>query len=148
MDTKRLTLATMLALVATLMFGAAPAQQTPQSSKAYRIGVLVNSSNPHPAVEALRAGMAQLGYVKGTNVIYEARYPEGKLERLPGFAAELVAVGVDVIVAFGGPPTNAARKASSTSSRSKALAPSETACPVAKIWRQAGRTSKRSKKMR
>ena len=58
--------------------------------------------------------MAQLGYIEGTNVTYELRFPEGKLDRLPGFAAEFVALGVDVIVAFGGPPTNAARKATTT----------------------------------
>ena len=103
-------------MAATLIFGAAHAQQ---GSKPYRVGILVNqgatvNGKPNPQVETLRAGMAQLGYVEGTNVIYEPRYPEGKLERLPGFAAELVAASVDVIVSYGGPPTNAARKATST----------------------------------
>lgn len=48
---------------------------------------------------------------EGTNVVYEERFPEGQLDRLPGFAAELVGKGVGVIVACGGPPTSAARKA-------------------------------------
>ena len=89
------------------------------SGKVYRVGVLVNpgpmvNGKPNPQVDALRTGMTQLGYVEGSNVVYEARYAEGQLDRLPGFAAELVAKGVDVIVAFGGPPTNAARKATTT----------------------------------
>ena len=58
--------------------------------------------------------MAKLGYVEGTDVIYEPRFPDGQLERLPGFASELVGKGVDVIATFGGPSTNAARKATTT----------------------------------
>ena len=90
-----------------------------QAGKIYRVGVLVNGSpivngNPNTQVESLRAGMTKLGYIEGTHVVYEARFPEGQLDRLPGFATELVGKGVDVIVAYGGPPTNAARKATTT----------------------------------
>jgi putative ABC transport system substrate-binding protein len=100
----------------TLTVGAA---HTQQAGKIHRVGVLVNqgaevNGKPNPQVEALRTGMAQLGYVEGTDVVFEPRYPEGQLDRLPGLAAELVAGNVDVIVAFGGPPTNAARKATTT----------------------------------
>src|SRR3954468_16195700 len=56
----------------------------------------------------------QLDYSEGTNVSFEMRPAEGQLGRLPGFAAELVSMGVDVIVSYGGPPTNAARKATTT----------------------------------
>lgn len=83
-------------------------------SKICRIGVLLNRTNPSPETESLRAGMAQLGYVEGTNVIYDIRAAEGQLDRLPGFAAELVANGVDILVTYGGPPTNSARHATST----------------------------------
>jgi putative ABC transport system substrate-binding protein len=90
-----------------------------QAGKVYRVGVLVNqgamvNGKPNVQYEALRSGLAQLGYVEGTNIVFEARFPDGQLDRLPGFAAELVAKNVDVIVAFGGPPTNAARKATTT----------------------------------
>jgi putative ABC transport system substrate-binding protein len=90
-----------------------------QAGKVYRVGVLVNGGpivdgKPNTQVETLRTGLTQLGYAEGTNVVYEARFPEGQLDRLPGFAADLVAKGVDVIVAYGGPPTNAARKATTT----------------------------------
>lgn len=79
----------------------------------YRIGVLVNRGQADE-LNSLRAGMSELGYVDGSNIVYEPRFPEGQLDRLPGFAAELVAAGVDVIVTYGGPPTNAARKATTT----------------------------------
>jgi putative ABC transport system substrate-binding protein len=81
-----------------------------QSGKVYRVGVLVNRTLTRE-FELLRTGMAKLGYVEGSNVVYEPRVPEGRLDRLPGFAAELVSSDVDVIVTFGGPPTNAARRA-------------------------------------
>jgi putative ABC transport system substrate-binding protein len=80
----------------------------------FRIGVLLNRRNPSPETESLRTGLAQLGYVEGTNVVYEIRAAEGQLDRLPGFAADLVSKGVDVIVSYGGPPTNAARNATTT----------------------------------
>jgi putative ABC transport system substrate-binding protein len=80
-----------------------------QAGKIYRVGVLLNRRSPGPETETLRSGLTQLGYVEGTNVVYEVRAAEGQLDRLPGFAAELVSKGVDVIVSYGGPPTNAAR---------------------------------------
>ena len=99
-----------------LTWGVAHAQQT---GKVYRVGVLVNqgatvAGKPNPQIESLRQGMKQLGYVEGANVVYEMRFPEGQPERLAGFAAELAAMGVDVIVSYGGPPTNAARNATTT----------------------------------
>ena len=65
---------------------------------------------PSPLREALR----ELGYIDGQTVAYEARFAEGKGERLPGLAAELVRIPVDVIVATGGPATAAARQATAT----------------------------------
>ncbi len=80
-------------------------------SKTYRIGVLCNRSSPGPETDTLREGMARLGYTEGTNVIFDIRPAEGQLDRLPGFAAELVSEGVDIIASYGGPPTSAARNA-------------------------------------
>jgi putative ABC transport system substrate-binding protein len=87
------------------------ASHAQQTGKVYRVGVLVNRRSPGPETETLRTGLTQLGYVEGTNVVYEVRAAEGQLDRLPGFAAELVAKGVDLIASYGGPPTDAARKA-------------------------------------
>ncbi len=78
--------------------------------KIYRVGVLSNWGTG-PFIDSLKSELAKLGYVEGKNVVFEARFPDGKLERLPGFAAELAALGVDVIATYGGPPTEAARKA-------------------------------------
>ncbi len=85
-----------------------------QSRRIFRVGVLVNRSAAGPEAETLHTGLKQLGYIEGTNIAYEVRGAEGQLDRLPGFAAELVNKGVDVIVTYGGPPTNAARNATKT----------------------------------
>lgn len=115
MNTKRLTLLTVFAaLAASMAVGTAQAQQAQQAVKVYRVGVLVNRASVDLETETLRAGLTQLGLVEGTNVVYEIRAAEGQLDRLPRFAAELVSNGVDVIVSYGGPPTNAARKATTT----------------------------------
>lgn len=63
---------------------------------------------------ALRDGLRKLGYSEGRNPTFESRFAEGKPERLPELAAELVALKVDAIVAQGGPAVLAAKQASST----------------------------------
>jgi putative ABC transport system substrate-binding protein len=104
------------ALVTALALGllaapdAAPAQQAP--GKATRIGLL--GDVPPFLDEAFREGLRELGYVDGQNIRIEYRFPEGKYERLPGLAAELVRLKVDVIVAASPPATEAAKQATST----------------------------------
>ena len=72
-----------------------------QRSKVARIGLLEGSSASSYAKwrEALIAGLRELGYVEGKNIIIEYRWAEGNYERLPGLAAEMVQMKVDVIVA-------------------------------------------------
>src|SRR6059036_526969 len=92
-----------LAFGITLLLGglfsprAAGAQQ---AATAARIGYLATdlAASPHLR-EAFRQGLRDLGYVEGRNVVIEYRDAEGKFERLPALAAELVALKVDVIVA-------------------------------------------------
>ena len=110
MNIKRFALLALVASVATFTAGISQAQQ---AAKVYRVGVLQNRV-PGPEFELLKKELARLGYVEGTNIIFESRFAEGKLDRLPGFAAELVAMNVDVIATYGGPPTAAARKATTT----------------------------------
>ena len=62
-------------------------------------------------IEAFRQGLRELGYVEGKNIVIEWRYAEGKLERLPALAAELVRLKVDVIVTAGPTATRAAKEA-------------------------------------
>src|SRR6266700_2682153 len=71
----------------------------PQRSKVARIGLLetISASSDANLREALIAGLRALGYVEGKNIVIEYRYAEGKYERLPGLAAELVQMKVDVI---------------------------------------------------
>jgi putative ABC transport system substrate-binding protein len=85
-------------------------------TKVFRVGHLAaggrtpDGAPPRPLREGLRA----LGYVEGQNVAYDARFAEGKTERLPGLAAELVRLKVDVLVTQGGMATVAAKQATST----------------------------------
>jgi len=78
------------------------AQQQP--AKTPRIGFLhpaVPQNNSSPFLEEFRQGLRELGYVEGKNLQLEVRWGEGKLERLPALAAELVRLKVDVIVVVG-----------------------------------------------
>jgi len=91
---------------------AAPlAAEAQQATKVARIGYLGNSPTGFPHLrEAFLQGLHDLGYVEGRNVVIEYRYAEGKLERLPALAAELVALKVDVIFVGGGTLTALAAK--------------------------------------
>jgi ABC-type uncharacterized transport system substrate-binding protein len=73
------------------------AAEAQQAAKVARIGWLTPDRN-HPREEAFLQGLRDLGYVEGRNVVIEYRSAEGKLERLPALAAELVSLKVDVIV--------------------------------------------------
>src|SRR3989454_497288 len=83
------------------------------AEKLARIGYLsLGSAADTP--KALLQGLRELGYVEGQNLVIEYRYAEGKAERLPDLAAELVSLSVDVIVAGGTPPPLAAKRATRT----------------------------------
>jgi putative ABC transport system substrate-binding protein len=101
-----------LTVVLALGLLAAPlAAEAQQAAKIARIGYLsINlAANPHLR-EAFLQGLRDLGYVEGRDVVIEDRSAEGKLERFPALAAELVALKVDVIVTAGGPPAALAAK--------------------------------------
>src|SRR5262249_20126348 len=94
---------------------AAPfAAEAQQVGKVARIGVLaVSAADFAPRIEAFRNGLREHGYVEGKNIVFEYRCAEGKLDRLPDLAAELVALKVDVIVTASTPAVQAAKKATS-----------------------------------
>jgi len=101
--------------VIALLYGAATAQAQ-QPAKVWRIGVLVSSTPGLNAArdEALRQGLRDLGYVEGKDIALEFRYAEGKLERLPTLARELIQENVDMIVAGGTAVAVAAKKTTGT----------------------------------
>ncbi len=89
---------------------ARPAAQ--QAQKMPVIGYLIGG-NPEPVFSQFKEGLRKIGYVDGKNVRIEFRSAEGKLERLPGLAAELVELKVNVLVAAQTPAQLAAKQASS-----------------------------------
>jgi putative ABC transport system substrate-binding protein len=87
-----------------------------QGGRVYRIGYLGAGSPSAQAnrVEALRAGLGDLGYVEGKNIVIEFRWAEGRSDRLSDLAAELVRLNVDVLVTGGTPAILAAKQATTT----------------------------------
>ena len=102
---------TVLALALLVAFSAAEAQQPGKA----RIGYLSLASDTgsfRDQFAAFRDGLRALGYVDGDNIVIEARHADGRLERLPGLAGELVRLKVDVLVTFGS--ASAAKQATNT----------------------------------
>jgi putative ABC transport system substrate-binding protein len=95
-----------ISTVAGSLLVAPLAAEAQQAAKIARIGYLSPNlaTSPHLR-EAFRQGLRDLGYVEGRNLVIEYRDAEGKVERLPALAAELVALKVDVIVTEGGNTT-------------------------------------------
>ena len=113
-----------------------------QAGKVYRVGVLLNqgltvNGRTNLQYEALRKGMDATRICRGHQPRLRGASAEGQLDRLPGFAAELVSKGVDVIVSFGGPPTNAARNATTSIPIVFALVADPVAIGVAEYARAA-----------
>ena len=92
-----------------------PATEAQPPTKVHRIGRLSGwSPSPDPHVEVFRQHLRDLGYVEGHNLVLELRYAEGRAERLPDLAAELVQLKVDVIMAEGAAAIRAAQQATRT----------------------------------
>jgi putative ABC transport system substrate-binding protein len=92
------------------------AAQPPE--KVPRVGYISPGSSSDPMrlrrFEAFRQGLRELGYVEGRNIALEPRWAEGKYERYPALAADLVRLKADVIVTVGGTATKAARQTTKT----------------------------------
>jgi putative tryptophan/tyrosine transport system substrate-binding protein len=101
-------------VVALAVCGARAAAQQP--TKISRIGrlAIASQSAESARIEAFRNGMRDLGYVEGKNIVVEWRFADGKLDRLPAQAAELVRLKLEIIVSAGSTPTRASRAATST----------------------------------
>jgi ABC-type uncharacterized transport system substrate-binding protein len=97
----------LLFLITTFVLTIVDLAQAQQPKKVPLIGDLSTTdlSRDSTRVEAIRLALRELGYIEGQNIAFEYRYAEGKPERLPVLAAELVRLKVDIIVVSGGAST-------------------------------------------
>src|SRR5438445_2441033 len=102
--------------LSTLLFAFCFPAQAQQAAKVPRIGFLtaISAGSMSARMEAFQKGLQELGYVEGKNIFIEYRYAEGKLDRLPALAAELVRLKVDVIITGGPAATRPAKEATVT----------------------------------
>lgn len=103
-------------LLTLLFFAAGMFAEAQEPRKASRIGFLTTAfaSSSTANLEVFRQVLREFGYIEGKNIVIEYRWGEGKLDRLPELAAELVSLGVDIIVTVGTPPVLAAKQATNT----------------------------------
>jgi putative ABC transport system substrate-binding protein len=110
--------AVVIVLLAIAVLVVPLAGEAQQAASLPLIGSLAPASPSDPRItrfnEALRQGLRELGYVEGQNIAIEFRWAEGQYDRLPGLAAELVRLKVNVIVAGGPSAIQAAKQATET----------------------------------
>ncbi len=102
--------------IVALMLGllAAPlAAQAQEAARVYRVGFL-SPGSPGPTIHAFREGLREVGYVEGRSLIIEARFAEGRSERLPELVAEVIRLKVDVLVVGSTLGALAAKRATTT----------------------------------
>ena len=104
-----------ICLLLTVLPLTVPLVDAQQATKTAQIGLLGNSQSANPGYrEAFRQRLRELGYTDGKNLVIEYRWAEGKSERYPALAAELVSLKVDVIVTAGAAATRPAKEATNT----------------------------------
>src|SRR5437867_3818945 len=104
-------------LVAVVLLAVAVIAEAQQPKKVPRIGYLSVAAPARESArsEAIRLALRDLGYIEGQNIAIEYRYAEGRVDRFPELAAELVHLKVDIIVvASGAIPVRAAKNATKT----------------------------------
>jgi len=103
-------------LLPTVLLLTVSLAEAQQAKKVYRIGYLsaVSPSAEASRLDGFRQALRDLGYVDEKNFVIEPRFAEGKVDRFPDLAAELVRLKVDVIVTGGSPATHAAQQATRT----------------------------------
>jgi putative tryptophan/tyrosine transport system substrate-binding protein len=113
---KRREFITLIGAAATASVAWPHAARAQQGGKLFRIGFvgLPNADGLPERTEAFRAGLRELGYQEGRDVVIEYRWANGDYDRLPALAAELIASKVDLIVTHGTPGAQAARQATTT----------------------------------
>jgi putative ABC transport system substrate-binding protein len=107
---------TFIGAIAGGLLAAPLAASAQQAGKVYRIGILetIPASQNAAKLDALRKGLRDLGYVEGRNLIIEYRSADGRAERFPELASELVRLKVDLVVTRGTPAAKAVKGATGT----------------------------------
>jgi putative ABC transport system substrate-binding protein len=102
--------------MAASLLAAPLAVEAQQSGKVYRIGFILTATptETEHLTKALSEGLRELGYVEGRNVVFQRRFAEGRQERLPALAAELVQLKVDVLVTGSNPVVAATKQVTAT----------------------------------
>jgi putative tryptophan/tyrosine transport system substrate-binding protein len=103
-----------LILVAVVLLALGVTSEAQQPKKVPRIGFLAPSDPASQSTEAIRRALRELGYMEGQNIVIEYRYMEGKRDRVPELAGELVRLKVDIIVVSGTGSARAAKNATKT----------------------------------
>jgi ABC-type uncharacterized transport system substrate-binding protein len=106
----------LLLALGAMLFALCSSAGAQQTGKIVRIGILDSGTVSGMAVlvDAFRHELSKLGWIEGKNIAFEYRFAEGKIERLPELAAELIRLKVDLIVTTGDPQASAAKKATTT----------------------------------
>ena len=101
-----------IVLAAGALLAAPMASFAQRQSRVWRIGFLTNGTvnSTKGQLDAFVRGLNELGYFEGRNIIFESRFAEGKLDRLPALVAEMLAQKIDVIYAPSGIAAQAAKK--------------------------------------
>jgi len=107
---------TFLAGTGAVLLTAPLTAEAQPTKKVWRIGFILTAvpNEVGYLIKALSEGLRELGYVEGRNVVFERRFAEGRQERLPALAAELVRLDVDVIVTGSNPVIAAVKQATAT----------------------------------
>jgi putative ABC transport system substrate-binding protein len=109
---KKITVLILCAMLLALCASASAQQSTKVPQIGYLGGVSLSANTARH--ESFRQGLRELGYVEGKNIVIDWRSADGKLDRLPALATELVRRKVDIIVTSGGNATRAAKEATRT----------------------------------
>jgi putative tryptophan/tyrosine transport system substrate-binding protein len=106
----------LLVMLVAVLLAMPRVTEAQQSGKVWRIGFLgvATADLYERQVEGLRRGLRERGYIEGRNVTIEFRWAEGRYDRLPALAAEIVRLNVDVIITHGTLGTRACKQATST----------------------------------
>src|SRR5438874_13694156 len=103
-----------LFILATLILAPVDLTRAQKQVSIPRIGVLLLGAPPNANLDAFVQGLRELGYIEGKNILIEYRFAEGKADRIPELATELVQLKVDAIFTTGTPAIFAIRQATQT----------------------------------